>query len=78
MTYLKRPTLEGENTLAERLQLLRDRYYVFVGPLLLLLGVGLGSSAILVWTAGALLVLLTLNVLLPHLAHRPPPTRSGH
>ena len=55
------------DTLAERLQLLRDRYYIIVGPLLLLLGIGLGGSPVLAWTAGILLVLMTVNVLVPHI-----------
>ena len=67
MAYFERPTLQRENTLAERLQLLRDRYYMLVGPLVLLFGVGSRSSALLAWTAGVLLLLLTLNVLHPHL-----------
>ena len=65
MAYFGRAKLEDETTLSERLQLLRDRYYILFAPLVLLLGIGLGSSAILAWTAGVLLVLLTLNLLVP-------------
>ena len=65
MAYFGRAKLEGQTTLSERLQLLRDRYYILFAPLVLLLGIGLASSAILAWTAGVLLVLLTLNLLVP-------------
>jgi hypothetical protein len=51
--------------LTERLQLLRDRYYVLAGPLLLLLGIGFASAPFLAWAAGILLLLLTVNVLIP-------------
>ena len=67
MAYFERTKLEGEITLRERLQLLRDRYYVLLPPLVLLLGIGLGSSAILAWTAGVLLVLLTVNLVIPRI-----------
>lgn len=66
MAYRNRLKLDGDTTFSERLQILRDRYYILAGPLLLLLGVGLGGTAILAWVAGVLLALLTLNVLLPH------------
>ena len=67
MTYNTRPKLDGETTLPERLHILRDRYYIMAGPLVLLLGIGLGGSALLAWVAGVLLALLTVNVLLPHI-----------
>jgi hypothetical protein len=47
--------------MSRNLQALRDRYYLTVGPLILLLGLGLASSAVLAWTAGIVLALLTLN-----------------
>lgn len=65
MAYQDPPKLDGETTFTERLQLLRDRYYILAGLLVLLLGIGLGGSALLAWVAGVLLVLLTLNLLLP-------------
>jgi hypothetical protein len=46
-------------------RLLRARFVYVVGPLVLLLGIGLGSSAVLAWTAGIVLALLTLNMLIP-------------
>ena len=67
MTYNTRPILDGETTFSERLHILRDRYYIMVGPLVLLLGIGLSGSALLAWVAGVLLALLTINVLLPHI-----------
>ena len=46
----------------ERLELLRERYYLFAGPLALLLGLAaFNDSAALAWVAGILLVLLTIN-----------------
>jgi len=51
--------------LKERLQLLRDRYPLFLGPLILLLGVGIGSSPLLAWMAGVILCAMTINRLVP-------------
>jgi hypothetical protein len=56
-----------EHSFAGRLQILRDRYYIMVGPLVLLFGIGVGSSPVLAWTAGILLVLMTINVLVPYI-----------
>ncbi len=70
MPYREEPKLYGDlekNRLAERLQLLRDRYYLMAGPLLMLVGIGLASAPILAWTSGPLLVLLTVNMLVPRL-----------
>lgn len=67
LAYNEGPMLDGETTLPERLQLLRDRYYIIAGPLVLLLGIGLGGSPVLAWVAGVLLALLTINLLLPHM-----------
>ena len=67
LVYHERPKLDGETTLPERLKILRDRYYIIAGALVLLLGIGLSSSAVLAWTAGVLLALLTINVLLPRM-----------
>jgi len=53
--------------MAEKLQLLRDRYYLVAGPLLLLVGVGAGTSSLLFWVAAVLLVALTANKLVPHI-----------
>ncbi|NYT41625.1 hypothetical protein HZY97_12710 [Sphingomonas sp. R-74633] len=49
--------------MGERLQLLRDRYTLFLGPLVLLMAIGIASAAVLAWVAGILLLLLTLNKL---------------
>jgi hypothetical protein len=38
-----------------------------VGPLVLMFGIGISSSPVLAWTAGILLVLMTVNVLVSHL-----------
>jgi len=57
-------------TLKERLQLLRDRYPLFLGPLVLLLGVGIGSSPLLAWTAGVILLAITINKLVPALSRQ--------
>lgn len=65
MAYSKRSALDGETTVAERLQLLRGRYFVLAAPIALLFAVGLASSALLAWVSGLLLALLTLNLLLP-------------
>jgi hypothetical protein len=52
-------------TAQQKRQFFKDRYPVMVAPLLLLLGVSLGSSApastVLAWVAGAALVGLTIN-----------------
>lgn len=49
----------------QKRQLLKDRYYLMVGPLVLLVGVSLGSSepssTVLAWVAGVLLAGLTVN-----------------
>lgn len=50
-----------DTTLHDRLQQLSDRYYLTVSPLLLLLGVGVGSSPLLAWTASLLLLAATIN-----------------
>lgn len=47
--------------ITDRLRVLRRDYHRMAGPLLLLLGVGIGGSPLLAWTAGVLLVLLTAN-----------------
>jgi hypothetical protein len=52
---------EVNRNISENLQLLRDRYPISVGPLLMTLGVGLASSPLLAWTSGILLALLTVN-----------------
>ena len=57
-------------TLKERLQLLRDRYHLFLGPLILLLGVGIGSSPLLAWPAGVILCVMTINKLVPALSRQ--------
>ncbi|MDG2533623.1 hypothetical protein P6144_08200 [Sphingomonas sp. HITSZ_GF] len=45
-----------------RLEQLRERFYLFVGPLAILLAVGIGNhSAALAWVSGVLLALLALN-----------------
>jgi len=56
--------------LRERLQLLRDRYHLLVGPLLILLGAGIGSSPLLAWTAAVILFAMTINKLVPLLSDR--------
>lgn len=49
----------------QKRQLLKDRYYLMVGPLTLVLGLSLSSSDLastrLAWITGALLVALTVN-----------------
>lgn len=70
MPYREDPQLYGHQEtsgLPERLQLLRDRYYLTAGPLVLLLAIGLGNAPGLAWTSGLLLVLLTVNMLVPRL-----------
>jgi hypothetical protein len=49
------------STLKGRLRVLRERYYLMVGPLLLVIGVGSNGSPFLTWTAVSLLSLLTIN-----------------
>jgi hypothetical protein len=56
----------------ERLQLLRDRYTLFIAPLVLLIAIGIAGAPILAWVAGVLLVLLTLNKLLGFLGRSSP------
>jgi hypothetical protein len=53
--------------LAQKLQILRDRYYILAPLLVLVFAASLGGSPPLAWAAGILLVLLTVNVLIPHL-----------
>ena len=70
MPYRDEPQIYTDlekNSLAERLQLLRNRYFLMVGPLALLLAISLGGAPILAWTAGLLLVLLTMNLLVERL-----------
>ena len=53
MPYRDKPQIYTDlekNSLAERLQLLRNRYFLMVGPLALLLAIGLGGAPILAWT----------------------------
>lgn len=56
-------------TTKQKRQFLKDRFYLMVGPLVLLLGVSLTSSepssAVLAWMAGGLLAGLTVNRLVP-------------
>ncbi|NEX93643.1 hypothetical protein [Caulobacter sp. 17J65-9] len=47
-------------TLSDKLQMIRDRYYLLVGPLVLLLAFGLGNSPVLAWTAGLILAAATV------------------
>ena len=55
-------------TTYQKRRFLKDRYYLMVGPLLLLLGVSLASpeplSIVLAWVSGILLVGLTVNRLM--------------
>ena len=51
----------NSSTLKGRLRLLGKRYYLMVGPLLLVIGVGSNSSPFLTWTAVSLLSFLTIN-----------------
>ena len=60
----------NDESLSERLQQLRDRYFLLAPPLVLLLGIGLSGSRLLGWTAGILLILLTINWLIPFLRKR--------
>lgn len=48
--------------MSERLQILRDRYYLLVPPIILCLAIGISSdSAVMQFTFGITLTLLTLN-----------------
>ncbi len=62
------PSLGHPLTTHQKRQFLKDRYYLMVGPLLLLLGVSLPSSeptsTVLAWVAGILLAALTVNQLM--------------
>jgi Flp pilus assembly protein TadB len=49
------------DTLAGRLDYLGRNYVVFLGPLMLLQGVGYATSLALVWISSALIALLVLN-----------------
>lgn len=49
--------------LRARLEQLAALYYLQVGPLLVLFGIGYGRAPALAWTAGVLIVLETLNKL---------------
>ena len=60
------PSLLGSPlTMRQKRQLLKDRFHLMVGPLILVLGLSLSSSDLastgLAWIAGALLVALTIN-----------------
>ncbi|WP_417232010.1 hypothetical protein [Brevundimonas sp.] len=56
-------------TLSDKRQFLKSRYYLMVGPLVLVLGVSLGSaepsSVYLAAVAGLWLAVLTINRILP-------------
>jgi hypothetical protein len=51
------------DTLAGRLEYLRQHYHLLAPPSLLLLGIGLGASQLLAWIAGIDLAFLTINKL---------------
>ena len=51
-------------TMQEKLQLLRDRYFLLAPCLALVLGVSLSKSPVLAWTAGGLLAALSINQLI--------------
>ena len=51
------------DTLGERLEYLGRIYHLQVGPLLMVLAVGLATSPALAWTAGMILALERLNKL---------------
>jgi hypothetical protein len=57
-------------SLGQKLRLLREYYYIQAPLLVLVLGSSLDDSPLLAWTAGILLVLLTINVLIPHVHQR--------
>jgi hypothetical protein len=50
-------------TLPERLDYMADHYHLQAPAALLLLGIGIGSSPLLAWTAGLILILETMNKL---------------
>jgi len=56
-------------TWRERRQTLKDRYYLIVGPMLLVLSLSAASSepssVALTWVAGALFAGLTINRIIP-------------
>lgn len=52
-------------TLSERLQALRDRYYISIGPLFLLIAVGHSTSSALFWVPAAMFIALTVNKAVP-------------
>jgi hypothetical protein len=56
-----------QDSLKERLQLLREYYYIQAPLLVLVLAVSKDDGPVLAWTAGMLLVLLTINVIIPHI-----------
>lgn len=60
------------DTLSARLEQLARIYYIQIGPLLMVFGVGLHSAPVLAWTAGVLIVLETINKLY-HLFRRTEP-----
>lgn len=51
------------DTLAGRLDYLASNYLLFLGPLLLLQGVGHATSPVIIWVSAALIVLLLVNKL---------------
>ncbi len=59
-----------EDNLRQRLQRLRELYYLLAPMLVLVVGTSLRSSPRLAWTAGILLLLLTVNLLVPYLRRR--------
>lgn len=52
-------------TFTERLQVLRDRHYLAIGPLVLLIAVGRSTSPALFWVATTMFIALTLNKVVP-------------
>jgi hypothetical protein len=52
-------------TVSERLQVLRDRYYLTLGPLVLLIAVGHATSPALFWVATTMFIALTINKVVP-------------
>lgn len=61
-------------TLSERLEYLGRIYHLQVGPLVMLLAIGLARSPVLAWTAGVILALETLNKLYQLLGRAQPET----
>ena len=51
------------DTLSERLAYLGRIYHLQVGPLVILLAIGIAGSPVLAWTAGVILALETANKL---------------